>query len=404
MFKLVQTLQKIGVIQHGNFTLKSGATSSYYFDLRKIYSYPEVLVKIIDQLNELTDNQQFDLVCGVPLAGIPLATTYSVRYNVPMIVLRNERKDHGTQNLIEGNYKKGDCVLLLEDVVTTGGSINETCNQLIAEGLEVKMVAVIIDRSDTGISGLKSLLTLNDIMKLPQKMVSRKLNNSFSNELWEIMMTKRTNLCYSMDSYNIDFLSEIGDYICLLKLHLDIIGTVDYERLFKLAADKNFLILDDRKYADIGHIVQQQFNKVGIRSCTVHSIFGQSTLDGLKPHDAGCFLIAESSAKNNFISPEYTIHTYQLGQTNPELVAGFITQSRLGDDSFLYLTPGVNLTTTGDTMGQGYRSIETAVCNDGCDIIIVGRGIKTISDAKEYRDQGWKHLVNSNTVTTPARA
>jgi len=431
--ELIYQLQKINAVQYGHFTLKSGVKSNYYFDLRKIYSFPDILFEITRHIIEITENKKFDLVCGVPLAGIPFATAYSLQTGTPMIVLRPQRKNHGNQQLIEGNYKHGDRVLLIEDVITTGGSILDTTAQLLAAGLVIKTVAVIVDRrgpeDKAKMDGMdiRCVLQMADFFNglcggVPQKMFQRQFHNTFSRDLWDLILMKQTNLCFSMDVYDLPFLKEIGDQICLLKMHLDINDTVNYQPLFELAEEKKFFILDDRKYADIGHIVNLQFAKnwlYCIRSCTVHSIFGQSTLDGLRPHLGNkldsCFLIAQSSATDSFITPEYTSRTYQLGLKNADMVGGFITQKRLtsnssggdddddngddnGGDSFLYLTPGVqNGGNESDQMGQGYRSVEDAIIKDRCDIIIVGRGIyqsnNKITCAKGYRELGWKYLV-----------
>ena len=97
------------------------------------------------------------------------------------------------------------------------------------------------------------------------------------------------------------------------------------------------------------------------------------------------------------IDTTYTQRTYKLGQANAQFVAGFITQTSLGDDSFLYLTPGVSSVSTNHGCGQQYRGVTDAVIRDKCDIIIVGRGIyeanDIVSTAKEYQKLGWDALM-----------
>ena len=248
-------------------------------------------------------------------------------------------------------------------------------------------------------------------------MKDRSFNSTFATQLWNIMQTKKTNLCLSLDSMNniVPTLESVGDYICLLKLHCDISDSISSDDIssnentlpyiiHRISRDKNFLILDDRKYADIGHIASRQLSYcplINVDSCTVHSIFGQSTISGLKRHPTkkpdACFLIAQSSAKDNLIDTTYTQRTYKLDQDNAQFVAGFITQKSLGDDSFLYLTPGVSSVSTNDGCGQQYRGVTDAVIRDKCDIIIVGRGIyeanDIVSTAKEYQKLGWDALM-----------
>jgi orotidine-5'-phosphate decarboxylase len=168
--RLVQSLKQIGAIQFGDFTLKSGQKSSYYFNLRLIYSYPRVLREVVDMIHETVKAETYDRVSGVPTAGIPYASVYSICHDVPMIMLRKERKDHGTHSLVEGAFKKGQTVLLIEDVTTTGASILESCQQLESEGLIVKTIVTIIDRRpNIDADGLiiKSLLTVADCFDHP---------------------------------------------------------------------------------------------------------------------------------------------------------------------------------------------------------------------------------------------
>lgn len=386
---LVSKLTEIGAIQYGNFTLKSGQVTNVYFDLRKIYSYTDIFEDVVDQIIASVGDE-FNLVCGVPTAGIPYATLYSAWTKVPMILLRSERKDHGTMKMIEGVFKPGQRVLLLEDVTTTGTSILKAKNDLEAEGLIVAQIATIIDRRvDTTNLSIKSILKSTDIVK---NVNIRNFPCEFSNKLWKIVTTKKTNLCFSCDVDDIFLLESVAPYICMVKLHRDITNAPCISFVKELAEIYNFLILDDRKYADIGHIVKQQSLPIDTIACTSHSIFGQSTINGLVGNVSACFLVAQASTKDNLITPEYTAATLKLGQVNRQFVAGFISQKNLGDDSFLYMTPGVNLTETKDNMGQQYKT----VVETDCDVIIVGRGIyessEYVASAIAYRDAGWQAL------------
>ena len=120
--------------EYGDFTLKSGNKSNFYIDLRKAYSSPKVLKSISHYLGLLIQDfkpkSQTKLI-GVPYGGIPYASCVSLMYDIPMLMIRKEAKKYGKKQLVEGNYKKGDSVILIEDTVTTGSSIIETIKLLL---------------------------------------------------------------------------------------------------------------------------------------------------------------------------------------------------------------------------------------------------------------------------------
>ena len=136
--QLIIDLYRIGAIKFGQFTLKSGVTSLIYMDLRQIVSHPAVLRTVADILWDLTQQSQFDILCGIPYTALPIATGMSLQNNIPMIMRRKEKKAYGTQQQIEGAFKQGQVCLLIEDVITSGGSVLETAADLEANGLVIK--------------------------------------------------------------------------------------------------------------------------------------------------------------------------------------------------------------------------------------------------------------------------
>lgn len=89
---IIQQLYKIGALQFGNFTLKSGKTSSIYINLRLIISYPQLLRQISNLMWEKVQHCQFNTICGVPYTALPIATTLSLDHDIPMILRRKEKK------------------------------------------------------------------------------------------------------------------------------------------------------------------------------------------------------------------------------------------------------------------------------------------------------------------------
>lgn len=169
---LVSSLYQIGAIQFGEFTLKSGQTSSIYLNLRKIISHPSLLRTIAEAMWEVTRSCNYKLVCGVPYTALPIATCLSLDHNIPMIMRRKEKKEYGTKQLIEGEYQSGDSCLIIEDVITTGGSIMETTADLENAGLAITDVVALIDRQQGGRENLAkkynvhSILTLSEIFDI----------------------------------------------------------------------------------------------------------------------------------------------------------------------------------------------------------------------------------------------
>src|SRR5258708_4770918 len=147
---LITSLYQIGAIQFGEFQLKSGQISSLYINLRKIISYPDLLRTISNRMWDALHDHAFDVVCGVPYTALPIATCLSLEHNIPMVMRRKEKKDYGTKQTVEGVFTPGQQCLVIEDVITTGGSIIETADELEKSGLCITHVIALIDREQGG--------------------------------------------------------------------------------------------------------------------------------------------------------------------------------------------------------------------------------------------------------------
>jgi uridine monophosphate synthetase len=167
---LLKQLHHLGAIKYGDFTLKSGAKSSIYIDLRVLVSYPETLREISLALWEKVSALKFDHLCGVPYTALPIATCMSIDNKKPMLMRRKEAKSHGTKQLIEGHFQPQQHCLIIEDVITTAGSVMETIKDLADADLKTTAVAVIVDREQGGKQTLEqagyqvfSLFTLSEL-------------------------------------------------------------------------------------------------------------------------------------------------------------------------------------------------------------------------------------------------
>ncbi len=148
--KVLEGLIRTQCFQLGEFTLKSGLKSPFYVDLRRVASDAKVLKLVGKAYGRLMRDLDFHRVAGIPLAALPLATAASLETGTPLIYPRIPPKPHGTGNNIEGDFKPGERVLLLDDLITTGKSKVEALDVLRAEGLIVNDLVVLLERGVQG--------------------------------------------------------------------------------------------------------------------------------------------------------------------------------------------------------------------------------------------------------------
>ena len=133
----------------GEFTLRSGLVASEYFDKYLFESDPELLARVVEQMLGLVP-EDTDLLGGLELGGIPIATMLSSRTGLPALFVRKKAKEYGTCKLAEGPDVAGRRVTVVEDVITTGGAVRDATRALRAAGATVEVVVCAIDRSPEG--------------------------------------------------------------------------------------------------------------------------------------------------------------------------------------------------------------------------------------------------------------
>lgn len=251
-----------------------------------------------------------------------------------------------------------------------------------------------------------------DRLKLSYSKRVEYAENPVTKKLLKIISDKQTNLCLAADVTKsadlIKLAEQVGPHICLLKTHIDIVEDFSMELLKHLkdiAQTYNFILFEDRKFADIGKTVEHQYSK-GIYKIsswaelvTSHSLMGKGVLDAIKQssglENRGVFLLAQTSAAGSLIDEKYTKSTLQMMSEYPDLISGIVCQTPLFVDKpgMIQLTPGVQINVAGDDLGQQYNSPESVVLERGADVAVVGRGITQASEpraaAENYKKLLW---------------
>jgi orotate phosphoribosyltransferase len=156
-YELKKALEDCGAILYGDFTLASGKKSKYYIDIKRATTDPKVLGLTADLMAKEMGDQGIQRIAGVALGSVPLAVALSLRTGIPFVMVRKEKKDHGTAKLIEGQLSSGEKVLVVEDVITSAGSAVYAVETLRQAGAVVDMVMSVVDREEGGKDVLRGL-------------------------------------------------------------------------------------------------------------------------------------------------------------------------------------------------------------------------------------------------------
>ena len=169
--ELVDQLKSCGAIQYGHFVLTSGAVSDYYVDIKKASTNPGVLNTIATQMKNIIKNK-YDLIAGMELGAVPLVVALSLQTTIPFVIVRKQKRDHGTGKQIEGESVKDKKVLIIEDVTTSGGSVVNTIQILRQNNATLDKVITVVDRESGAQEKIEKLnlefhplVTVNDILK-----------------------------------------------------------------------------------------------------------------------------------------------------------------------------------------------------------------------------------------------
>jgi orotate phosphoribosyltransferase len=169
--EICQILKKTAAFEFGAFKLSSGRVTPYYIDLRVIPSFPDALHKVsgiyVEAIRREIGEGGFERVAGIPLAGMAFAVLAAFHLDKPFIYVRQATRLRGRERKVEGVLMPGDRVLLIDDLVTTGLSLERAARAIRAEGGVVTDAFVLLDREEGGKERLARLgVTLHSVLKI----------------------------------------------------------------------------------------------------------------------------------------------------------------------------------------------------------------------------------------------
>jgi orotate phosphoribosyltransferase len=144
--ELGRKLRQVALLE-GEFTLRSGRKSSYYFDKYRFETNPELLRLVAEHMATMLPDGVGRLA-GAALGGVPLVTAVALQTGLPFIIVRKESKGYGTDKLIEGELNPGDNVVLIEDVATVAGAALKAVEAIRGSGAGEVSVLLVLDRQE----------------------------------------------------------------------------------------------------------------------------------------------------------------------------------------------------------------------------------------------------------------
>jgi uridine monophosphate synthetase len=388
---LLADLYENGIVRSGEFVLKSGQKSSYYVDIKAAISVPALMKRMVAELSNAIGEPHggSDLyVCGVPHGAVPLAAMVSHAAGLPLLMLRKEAKEHGTKQMIEGRCPVGAKVVLIEDVVTTGGSMKETAAALRGAGLAVVKFVAVVSRGPASITlGHGDAGWLTPLLEVRQTSIER----------CRQCIGLKGRLCVAADVDTVgelvDLVQKVGPHISVLKLHIDTIKDFSQDLIYRLIELKRrygFLIWEDRKFADIGAVAARQIHggvyKISSWAdvVSVHLLPGPGVLSEIGT--CGAIVVGEMSSKGALADGKYLNACIELSKERPGVV-GMVTQTDCAVPG-IKVVPGVGLAGGTDDKDQRYSSLSSRSWGD---LFVVGRDIVQNHDpcqrCIEYRER-----------------
>ena len=152
--QLAQRIAEVALLR-GEFTLRSGRKSNYYLDKYLFETQPDILAALGKLFAERVP-AHVDRLAGPELGAVALAATTSVACGKPFVIVRNQKKEYGSKKLLEGKLEPGEKIVIIEDVLTTGGQVLEAARTLIGAGARIESIIAVIDRQEGARANIES--------------------------------------------------------------------------------------------------------------------------------------------------------------------------------------------------------------------------------------------------------
>src|SRR5256884_3069222 len=146
--RFIASLKAVGALQFGTFTLASGRTSPYHVDIKRAVTRPDLLRTIAEGMAPYA--RDVDRIAGVELGAVPIAAAIGLVSGKPYVMVRKSAKEHGTKHEVEGDLNRGDRVLFVEDVVTTGGTLRAAIERMRGHGGLIEGCVGAVDPQEGG--------------------------------------------------------------------------------------------------------------------------------------------------------------------------------------------------------------------------------------------------------------
>ena len=143
---LARRIAEVSLLR-GEFTLRSGRKSNYYLDKYRFETQPDVLAALGQMFADRV-RPNVDRIAGAELGAVPLAAVASMASGKPCVYIRNQKKEYGTAKQLEGVLNPGERVMIVEDVLTTGGQVLEAAKVIVDFGCTVDRIVAVIDRQE----------------------------------------------------------------------------------------------------------------------------------------------------------------------------------------------------------------------------------------------------------------
>ncbi|KAG1672291.1 hypothetical protein FOA52_004306 [Chlamydomonas sp. UWO 241] len=362
-----------------------------------------------------------DLVTSGASVLETLETLHAEQLTVTDVVVLIDRQQGGPQHL-ENHGVKCHSAFTLEQllkVLVKHKHVTDEVAAKVADFITANQTAdpnKKVEAATSGPSQLAPAAALPPPKRISYGERAKAAKCALAKQCLELMERKQTNLSVAADvdtaEEMLKLADQVGPHICVFKTHVDIFDEWNPEivgRLQALADKHDFLIFEDRKFADIGNTVVSQYAggiyKIADWShiTNAHLVPGPGIVDGLKtvglPKGRGCLLLAEMSSKGTLATGDYTESVAKCASEHEDFVMGFISVNPAAwktrtAPGLIHMTPGVQLAVGRDALGQQYNTPASVIGERGSDVIIVGRGVIKADDpaaaAKTYREEGWK--------------